>query len=141
MNILLQMRLNNSTLEIYWLIVYFYCSYEDYYKTNQDENSQVTSVIVIHIGVFIEFYETILRHHWINWRHIYGLKVSLGDEDETNLLKSLEPWILLDRQLSTFGSMKIPIAFIIYMRLRMIYIKHIIFRLKNILSLSKFWKR
>ena len=44
--------------------------------------------------------------------------MSLGDEDETNLLKSLEPWILLDRQLSTFGSMKIPIAFIIYMRLR-----------------------
>ena len=47
--------------------------------------------------------------------------MSLGDEDETNLLKSLEPWILLDRQLSTFGSMKIPIAFIIYMRLRITY--------------------
>ena len=49
--------------------------------------------------------------------------MSLGDEDETNLLKSLEPWILLDRQLSTFGSMKIPIAFIIYMRLRITYSK------------------
>ena len=130
----------SSTLVSYWIIVYFYCSYEDYYKTNQDENSQVTSVIVIHIGVFIEFYETILRHHWINCRHIYGLKVSLGDEDETNLLKSLEPWILADRQFSTFGSIKIQIAFIIYMRF-MIYIKHIIFRLKNILSLLKFGKR
>ena len=44
--------------------------------------------------------------------------MSLGDEDETNLLKSLEPWILEDRQFSTFGSIKIQITFIIYMRLR-----------------------
>ena len=67
--------------------------------------------------------------------------MSLGDEDETNLLKSLEPWILLDRQLSTFGSMKIPIAFIIYMRLRIISFEKYSFFieiLKKVGSLLKF---
>ena len=67
--------------------------------------------------------------------------MSLGDEDETNLLKSLEPWILVDRQFSALGSIKIPIAFIIYMRLRIISFEKYSFFieiLKKVGSLLKF---